>query len=104
MSSRGLRGCRRGAIMHRMLSGGLLSAAVVALGFVSAASAEPVVQRTGNTYHVAVCQNVVGLAARCHAHVVTDKAGHLLTTVQPPLAGLTPSSLRDAYKVTANGT
>ncbi len=39
--------------MHRILRGGVLSA-LVALGLASAADGQTV-QRSGNTYHVAVC-------------------------------------------------
>lgn len=35
------------------------------------------VERSGNTYHRAVCSRAIGLGeARCHAHVVTDAAGN----------------------------
>ena len=60
--------------MHRVLTGGLLSAFIV-LGLSSGADAQ--VERSGNTFHKRVCNQVVGHVARCHAHVVTDAAGHL---------------------------
>ena len=88
--------------MHRLLSGGLLSAAV-ALGLASAAGAQPVIHRTGNTYYTAVCPDQVGLYAHCNAKVVTDKFGHPITSAQPPISGLAPADLRDAYKITGNG-
>lgn len=88
--------------MHRLLSGGLLSAAV-ALGLASSATAQPVVQRTGKTYYTAVCPDQIGLYAHCNAKVVTDKFGHPITSAHPPIAGLTPDSLRDAYKITGKG-
>jgi subtilase family serine protease len=87
--------------MHRMLSGGLLSAFVV-LGSAYGANAVEV-QRSGNTYYTAVCANIVGLAAHCDAKIVTDKAGHPLQFAQPPISGKTPADLRDAYKATKNG-
>src|SRR6185437_10238330 len=38
-----------------------------------------------------------------HADIVTDKAGKLLVSAQPPVAGLGPADLRDAYKITTSG-
>jgi subtilase family serine protease len=46
----------------------------------------------------------VGHVAHCHAHVVTDAAGHALATKQPPVSGYGPSDLRSAYKVTGSGS
>ena len=90
--------------MRRALSGGLLSAFIV-LGVASGTSAQPMpVERSGNTFHKAVCGLTVAHVARCHAHVVTDRAGHALAYAQPPVSGYGPSSLRDAYKVTGNGS
>jgi subtilase family serine protease len=88
--------------MRRILSGGLLSAFVV-LGSAYGANAVEV-QRSGNTYHTAVCARTVGTAASCHARIVTDSAGHPLQFAQPPISGKTPANLRDAYKITANGS
>jgi subtilase family serine protease len=88
--------------MRRILSGGLLSAFVVLGSAYSANAVE--VQRSGNTYHTAVCARTVGLVAHCDAHIVTDSAGHPLEFAQPPISGKTPANLRDAYKITANGS
>ena len=59
------------------------------------------VQRSGNVYHRAVCGPVASAHARCHAHVVTDKNGIPLISVDP--RGYTPQQLRDAYKIAATG-
>jgi len=88
--------------MRKILSGGLLTAFVV-LGSAFSASAVDV-QRSGNTYHTAVCARTVGFVAHCDAHIVTDRAGHPLQFSQPPINGKTPANLRDAYKITANGS
>jgi subtilase family serine protease len=88
----------------RIAPGGLLLSAALALGLSSAASAKPNVLKEGNTYHVAVCANSVGLYAHCHAHVVTDQSGRAITGKQPPINGLTPAQLRDAYKITTDGS
>jgi len=87
----------------RILAGGLLTAAV-ALGLSSAASAKPTVLKDGNTYHVRVCPNIVGLYAHCHAHVVTDKAGRALVSAGAPVSGFGPDQLRDAYNIKTNGS
>ena len=89
--------------MRRFLTGGLLSLAI--LGFATGANAQaPLVKKSGNTYYTAVCGNVVGFAMRCHAQVVTDRVGHMLSFSQPPISGHTPADLRDAYKITATGS
>ncbi len=87
--------------MRGVLSGGLLAALVV-LGTFPANAQE--VERSGGVYHKAVCGFVAGPAARCHAHVVTDRAGRPLASPQPPIGGLAPADLRDAYKITALGS
>src|SRR3982751_936928 len=89
-------------IMHRILTGGLLSTAL-AFGLASTANTKPVVLKTDGVYHVRVCPNTVGLYAHCHAHVVTDAAGHTLVSSQPPVAGLGADKLRDAYKISTGG-
>ena len=91
--------------MHRSLSAGLLSAGMVLAG-VSGASAR-VVERSGDTYHVAVCPQVARERARCHAHVVTDSSGAALVNgwARPKMpAGYGPSDLRSAYNVSASGS
>jgi Subtilase family len=89
--------------MRSILTGGLLSA-FVALAMSTGASAQDGVERSGNTYHKAVCGFVVGPVARCHARIVTDSAGKVLNFALPPIGGKTPANLRDAYKVTATGS
>jgi subtilase family serine protease len=88
--------------MHRVLTGGILSA-VIALGFAASGNAQ-VVQRSGNTYHVAVCGNVPAGFARCHAHVVTDVSGNAIQNDGSRVGGFGPADLRDAYKITGNGS
>ncbi len=90
--------------MRRALSWGLLSAFVVLAS--SGANAQEV-RRSGNVFHKAVCGPVAGHAARCHARVVTDAAGRLLSEKAAPAAGpsgYSPANLRNAYKVTATGS
>jgi subtilase family serine protease len=93
--------------MHKIVFGGLLSA-LLAFGFAAGAAAQGMpVEHSGKTFHKAVCGHVVGRAARCHARVVTDAAGHVLVNQHTPsgmLSGYSPSSLRSAYKVTASGS
>jgi subtilase family serine protease len=84
----------------RMLSGGLLSVLLVA-GLASGSGAREV-ERSSNVFHVAACHQVVGKAARCHARIVSDAAGHV--TVQTAPSGYSPANLRDAYKVTGSGS
>lgn len=86
----------------------LFGATVLAAG--AAASSEVTapgpVERSGSTFHVAVCGQSVGLVARCHAHVVTDEMGHVLADRVMPSglpAGYSPDTLRSAYDVTATG-
>ncbi len=87
--------------MHRILSGGLLSA-VVAFGLAWGASAQQV-ERSGNVFHVAVCGNVPAGHARCHAHIVTDAAGRAIENDGQRVTGFGPPDLRDAYKVKSKG-
>ena len=66
------------------------------------------VERSGNTYHVAVCArgNPNG-TARCHSHVVTDARGNPRNGKLSPNAvpsGYGPTDLRSAYNITTNGT
>ncbi|MGD0189847.1 MAG: S53 family peptidase [Rhizomicrobium sp.] len=87
--------------MRRTLIGVLLPA-FAAVGFVASANAgQPIVERSGNTYHIAVCAKVVGLRARCFAHIVTDKYGHPLRG-REPIGGYTPANLLSAYNIPAN--
>lgn len=88
----------------RLLSGGILSAVLV-LGFATAADAQGTpVEKSGKTYHRAVCGLAPAGFARCHAHVVTNSTGNLAETAAPPVNGFGPSDLRDAYKITKNGS
>jgi subtilase family serine protease len=92
--------------MHRLLSTALLAVGLTA-GAMSVAAAEPV-ERSGNVFHVAVCSRFVPAGmARCHAHVVTDKAGRLIadharnnTTPR----GYGPADLDSAYNITTSGS
>jgi subtilase family serine protease len=96
--------CLRGGIfMRRILTVGLLSA-FATIATVWSAAAETAVERSGNTYHAAVCGRVVGNAARCHARIVTDHAGNPLAGKVPAIRGYIPSDLRDAYKISATGS
>ena len=85
--------------MRGILTGGLLSA-FVAFAIAGSASADGV-ERSGNTFHKAVCGRVVGAVARCHAHVVTDDSGRPLATSAP--SGYAPSDLSSAYNVASSG-
>ena len=76
----------------------------------SSASAQSVValERSGNTFHKAVCArgNPNG-TARCHAHVVTDARGNEINGQARPMAtpaGFGPNDLKSAYAITGNGT
>jgi subtilase family serine protease len=75
----------------------------------AAAQAAPQVERSGNTFHVAVCAhgNPNG-TARCHAHVVTDRSGNPLVNKNRGFggtpSGLTPAQLRAAYGITGTGS
>jgi len=89
---------------------------LVALGFaLGLAGANPAVaqsavalERSGNTFHKAVCArgNPMG-TTRCFAHVVTDARGNEINGQANPNAtpsGYGPSDLRSAYNITTNGT
>jgi hypothetical protein len=88
--------------MRSVLTGGLVSAVLV-LGMTSGAGAVKV-ERSGNTFHTAVCGFTVGPVARCHAHIVTDSKGTPLGYAQPPIGGKTPADLQSAYKITTSGS
>jgi subtilase family serine protease len=79
-----------------------LASALIGFGLASAADAQ-VVKRSGNVYYRPVCGDVPGTMARCHADVVTDSAGHVLSYPTPPISGKSPSDLRSAYNMKANG-
>ncbi|HEX4859636.1 MAG TPA: S53 family peptidase, partial [Rhizomicrobium sp.] len=85
------------------LTKGLLSAFVM-IGFASAANAQEV-EHSGGVYHRALCGQVAGLAARCHAHVVTDAAGRALDGKRGErVAGYGPADLNQAYNITTQGS
>jgi len=89
--------------MRGVLSGGLLSAFVI-FGLTSVATAQEV-EHSGGVYHREVCGRAVGLNARCHAHVVTDRAGAVLDGNQGGrVAGYGPTDLRTSYSITTNGS
>jgi subtilase family serine protease len=90
--------------------------AVAALAFaMTIAGARPAaaqavqIERSGNTFHRAVCVrgNPNG-TARCHAHVVTNAQGVPLNGKVNPAAvtpsGYGPADLRSAYNITSSGT
>jgi subtilase family serine protease len=93
--------CKGKNTMLRIVSGALFSA-FAAVSLAATASAEPpIVEKSGNTYSIPVCGQVVGLVARCTAHIVTDKHGHVLTS-NKPISGYTPADLLSAYNIPAN--
>jgi subtilase family serine protease len=92
--------------MQRLVPIALFSAAL-ALSGTSLASAGNI-EISHNVFHVAACPGpTVPGAARCHAHIVTDSRGNLLshgvTRNQAP-QGYAPSDLRSAYQLTATGS
>lgn len=96
--------------MRFTLSGGLVSA-FVTLGIAGGAHAQSIVERSGTTFHKAVCGRVVGHVARCHAHVVTDARGNILVKSNLAIvksnatpSGYSPSQLRSAYNITGSGS
>jgi subtilase family serine protease len=85
-----------------------LAFAMTAVGAGPAAAQAVQVERSGNTYHVAVCAhgNPNG-TARCHAHVVTDARGNPMNGKASPNAtpsGYGPADLHSAYNITGNGS
>jgi subtilase family serine protease len=87
-------------------------AAVLAISGAGVSYAAPMrIERSGNTYHRAVCGHIAPAgSAVCHAHVVTDARGVILPGKKATAdlltapAGYGPSSLRSAYKVSASGS
>jgi subtilase family serine protease len=92
-------------------------AAVVALTAAGAASAQniPNIERSGETFHVAVCGAAAPGSARCHAHLVTDSSGapirlivgggRVLSQGVARVSGgpYGPGQLRAAYGITGAG-
>ena len=93
--------------MYRQVAAALFAAGALA-GSAQIAVAAGRVEKSANTYHVAVCPNPVGNGyARCHAHVVTDASGRALATQAGPDTtprGYGPSDLQSAYAVTTPGS
>jgi hypothetical protein len=75
--------------------------ALIATGMATSAQAQ--VFKSGSVYYTHACPPVAADYARCESFVVTDSQGRLIEGKKPPIAGKTPSDLRDAYKITANG-
>src|SRR6201986_1872827 len=89
--------------MRGIMAGALLAASVT-FALVSAASAQTV-ERSGNTYYKDLCGPTVGFAARCHAKVVTDAAGNILSTRDGErILGFGPADLQSAYNITTPGS
>jgi len=85
-----------------------LSYSLVATASAAAPSAVAI-ERSGNTFHKAVCAHNQRFGmARCFAHVVTDSAGRIKTfpNGRPNFGftGYTPTDLRNAYKITGSGS
>jgi len=81
------------------------------LGGISAAQAEEPIERSGNSYHRAVCErNIAPEEARCMAHMRVDARGNPFdgkpNAASPNVtpSGYAPSQLRTAYGVTATGS
>jgi subtilase family serine protease len=83
--------------------------AMTIAGATPAAAQAVQIERSGNTFHRAVCVrgNPNG-TARCHAHVVTNAQGVPLNGKVNPAAvtpsGYGPADLRSAYNITSSGT
>jgi subtilase family serine protease len=91
--------------MRGVLSGGLLSAFVV-FGLSSAVTAqEQDIEHSGGVYHKAACGRAVGLVARCHARIVTDRGGVEMDGARGGrVAGYGPVDLNTAYNITTGGS
>lgn len=89
-----------------------LAAATAVVGIGSAqAQSQEAIERSGNTFHQAVCARAIGRGeARCFAHVVVDARGNAMPGKPDGAApNITPSGfgandLRTAYLVTATGS
>jgi subtilase family serine protease len=84
----------------------LIHMVVIAAAFAAGAVQAQVVERSGNTFHKAACPGSQGPRnARCHAHIVTDRAGNPIANAMRNAtpAGYGPVDLRGAYKVTGTG-
>ena len=65
---------------------------------------QAMLERSGDHFARPVCGPVQMGDARCHARIVTDATGRSIEGVHAPIAGYVPSDLRDAYKVSAEGS
>lgn len=95
--------------MKRVTIIGLLAAALTTASFGAASGqSDRAVERSGKTFHVRVCPGSQAgpNAAHCHAHVVTDQAGNVITAASPFAlpSGHGPAQLRAAYNLTAAGS
>lgn len=93
--------------MKKMAWGRFALVAAFGVGGASSASANEPIERSGNTYHQAVCARGQGNGfARCFAHVVVDARGNEIngkpnaTSLALP-SGYGPADLQSAYKVAA---
>src|SRR6476660_6621315 len=82
-----------------------LGIAVGVAGVTTAGAQSVQLERSGNSFHAAVCArgNPAG-TARCFAHVVTDARGNPMNGKATPLAvpsGYGPADLKAAYAVPA---
>lgn len=95
--------------MRRPISAILMTVALVVAGLSSAAaqSAQGLASGRG-AYHAAICPGPSDPgSARCHAHVVTDKAAKPIESAASPNvapSGYGPAELRLAYNMDAAGT
>ena len=86
-----------------------LALGLMAGGPATAAPSNVAIERSGNTFHKAVCaHNQPFGRARCFAHVVTDSAGRIkvFPNGRPNFGftGYTPTDLRSAYRITGSGS
>src|SRR5215469_4523280 len=92
--------------MYRKSARILLATVFVIAGGTTFAWAQ--VERSGNTFHRAVCPGHAGPGeARCHAHVVTDANGNGLeraATKNFTPSGYSATTLRQAYGITTTGS
>lgn len=86
------------------------AAALVGIG-VAQAQSQTAIERSGHTFHQAVCARAIGQGeARCFAHVVTDERGNPMpgkpdgAAPQVTPSGFGPASLRSAYAIVGSGS
>src|SRR5579864_7560023 len=94
----------------RNLGTAVLASEFALVGFAPASATTVQLERSGNTYHMAVCAKAVSPGvARCFAHVVTDARGNIRNgklSLAPNAvpSGYGPSDLRSAYSITTTGS